>query len=99
MIIENLSKAGINFKIDKNKKKSNILSGKSVVISGTFENLSREQVKQLVLDNGGKLSSTVNPRTEIIIGGDSIGPSKKLKAELLKIPIINERDFLEMLNT
>ena len=99
LIIENLSKAGINFKIDKNKKKSNILSGKSVVISGTFENLSREQVKQLVLDNGGKLSSTVNPRTEIIIGGDSIGPSKKLKAELLKIPIINERDFLEMLNT
>ena len=51
-----LSKEGINFKID-NKNKSNILNGKTFVISGTFEILSREEIKQLVLENGGKLSS------------------------------------------
>jgi len=99
LIIEKLSKAGINFKIEKNKKKSNILNGKTFVISGTFENLSREEIKELVLENGGKLSSAVNSKTEIIIGGESIGSTKKQKAYLLKIPIIGEKEFLKMLNT
>ncbi len=99
LIIENLSKAGINFKIDINRNKSNILKGKSIVISGNFENLSREKIKQLVLENGGKLSSAVTSKTKIIIGGESIGPMKKQKAELFQIPIINEKDFLKMLNT
>jgi DNA ligase (NAD+) len=61
--------------------------------------LSREEIKLLVIENGGKLSSVVNSKTKIIIGGESIGPSKKLKAETLKIPIITEKEFLEMLNT
>ena len=99
LIIEKLSKEGINFKIDNNKNKSNILKGKTFVISGTFENLSREEIKQLVLENGGKLSSAVNSKTKIIIGGESIGPTKKQKAYLLKIPIIGEKEFLKMLNT
>ena len=68
------------------------------MISGTFEILSRETIKQLVVENGGKLSSVVNSKTKIIIGGQSIGPSKKRKAELLSIPIISENDFLEMIN-
>ena len=99
LIIENLSRVGINFKIDNNKNKSNILNGKTFVISGTFENLSREEIKQLVLENGGNLSSVVNSKTKIIIGGESIGPTKKQKAYLLKIPIISEKEFLKMLNT
>ena len=99
LIIEKLSKEGVKFKIDDNKNKSNILNGKTFVISGTFENLSREEIKQLVLENGGKLSSAVNSKTKIIIGGESIGPTKKQKAYLLKIPIIDEKEFLKMLNT
>ena len=98
LIIEKLSKEGINFKIDSNKNKSNILNGKTFVISGTFEILSREEIKQLVLENGGKLSSAVNSKTQIIIGGESIGPTKKQKAYLLKIPIIGVKEFLKMLN-
>ena len=98
LIIEKLSKEGINFKIDNNKNKSNILNGKTFVISGTFEILSREEIKQLVLENGGKLSSAVNSKTKIIIGGESIGPTKKQKAYLLKIPIIGVKEFLKMLN-
>ena len=98
LIIEKLSKEGINFKIDNNKNKSNILNGKTFVISGTFEILSREEIKQLVLENGGKLSSAVNSKTQIIIGGESIGPTKKQKAYLLKIPIIGVKEFLKMLN-
>ena len=98
LIIEKLSKEGINFKIDSNKNKSNILNGKTFVISGTFEILSREEIKQLVLENGGKLSSAVNSKTKIIIGGESIGPTKRQKAYLLKIPIIGEKEFLKMLN-
>ena len=66
------------------------------MISGTFEILSRETIK-LVVENGGKLSSVVNSKTKTI-GGQSIGPSKKRKAELLSIPIISENDFLEMIN-
>ena len=99
LIIKRLSDADINFKIDKTKNKSNILNGDIIVISGTFENLTREKIKQLVLENGGKLSSAVNSKTKIIIGGESIGPTKKQKAKLLNIPIISENDFLKMLNT
>ena len=97
-IIDKLSKEGLNLKIDEDKSGSNILRDKIIVISGTFEILSRETIKQLVVENGGKLSSVVNSKTKIIIGGQSIGPSKKRKAELLSIPIISENDFLEMIN-
>ena len=99
LIIEKLSKGGLNFKNDENNNKSKILNGKSVVISGTFETLSREKIKQLVIENGGKLSSVVNSKTKFMIGGESIGPSKKQKVENLKIPIISEKDFLKMLDT
>ena len=98
LIIDKLSKEGLNFKVEENKCGSNILRDKIIVISGTFEILSREKIKQLVVENGGKLSSVVNSKTKIIIGGQSIGPSKKRKAEFLSIPIISENDFLEMLN-
>jgi len=98
LIIDKLSKEGLNFKIEENKSGSNILRDKSIVISGTFQILSRDKIKQLVVENGGKLSSVVNSKTKIIIGGQSIGPSKKRKAEFLNIPIISENDFLEMLN-
>ena len=97
-IIDKLSKEGLNLKIDEDRSGSNILRDKIIVISGTFEILSRETIKQLVVENGGKLSSVVNSKTKIIIGGQSIGPSKKRKAEFLSIPIISENDFLEMLN-
>lgn len=99
LIIEKLSKVGLNFKNDENNNKSKILNGKSVVISGTFETLSREKIKQLVIENGGKLSSVVNSKTKFMIGGESIGPSKKQKVENFKIPIISEKDFLKMLDT
>ena len=98
-IIEKLSEAGLNFKIDENESRSNVLNGITFVISGTFELLSREKIKQLVFENGGEFSSSVNSKTNYIIGGQSIGPSKKQKAENLKIPIISEKDFLEMLDT
>ena len=101
LIVEKLTKVGLNFKIDKykNHKKTNILNGMNIVISGIFENLSRDQIKLLVVENGGKLSSNVNSSTKIIIGGQSIGPSKKEKARIFKVPIISEKDFLKMLNT
>ena len=99
LILEKLSKVGLNFKIDKNNVRSNVLHGKIIVISGTFQTMSREKIKQLVLENGGKLSSAVNSKTKFIIGGQSIGPTKNEKAKILKIPIISEKDFLEMLNT
>ena len=71
----------------------------NIVISGIFENLSRDQIKLLVVENGGNLSSNVNSSTKIIIGGQSIGASKKEKARIFKVPIISEKDFLKMLNT
>tara|TARA_B100001057_G_scaffold386641_1_gene393620 strand:+ start:42 stop:1802 length:1761 start_codon:yes stop_codon:yes gene_type:complete len=99
LIVENLSQFGLNFKTHEKNNKSNVLDGKTIVISGTFETLTREKIKQLVVENGGNLSSVVNSKTKIMIGGRSIGPSKKQKAEILKIPIISEKDFLEMLDT
>ena len=80
------------------KLKSTILDNKKIVISGAFQNISREGLKKLIEENGGKNSSSVSKATDILVAGENMGPSKLEKAKTFKIKIINEEEFLKLIN-
>lgn len=69
------------------------LKGKTFVVSGVFENISRNELKKLIEDNGGKVASSISSKTSYVVAGSDMGPSKRTKAESLNIPIISEIDF------
>ena len=73
------------------------LAGKTVVISGTFARHSRDEYKKIIEDNGGKNTGSISKKTDFILAGYNMGPAKLEKASKLGIPIINENEFLEML--
>ena len=70
------------------------LKGQVFVVSGVFETISRNELKKLIEDNGGKVSSSISSKTTYLVAGDKMGPSKRTKAESLNISIITELDFL-----
>ena len=76
---------------------SNVLEGKSIVVSGVFESLSRNDLKELIEQHGGKVSSSISSKTSFIVAGEGMGPSKKAKAEKLNIEIKSESSFLSLL--
>ena len=67
------------------------------MVSGVFYKVSRTELKKLIEDNGGKVSSSISSKTSYIIAGDNMGPSKKDKADKLNIEMITEDDFLTSL--
>tara|TARA_B100000787_G_scaffold64358_1_gene47263 strand:- start:8150 stop:10147 length:1998 start_codon:yes stop_codon:yes gene_type:complete len=73
------------------------LEGKIFVVSGVFYQMNRNELKKAIEDNGGKVSSSISKKTDYIIAGDNMGPSKKTKAELLGVAIISEDDFIAMI--
>jgi len=98
-IIERLRNFGVQLNISAEKlaNQTDKLKGNTFVVSGVFETVSRNDLKKLIEDNGGKVSSSISSKTSFIVAGDNMGPSKKTKAETLNIPIISESDFLEMI--
>ena len=74
-----------------------ILKGDIIVVTGVFESISRNDLKKLIEDNGGKVSSSISSKTSYIVAGSNMGPSKKDKAEKLNIVILNELEFLQKL--
>ena len=98
--INRLKCLGLQFEIKENDLPINdILLGLSFVISGVFKNHSRDELKQMIETNGGKVSSAVSSKTNYLLGGNNIGPSKLLKVEKLETVIISENDLLNMLNS
>ncbi|MCK5537152.1 MAG: NAD-dependent DNA ligase LigA [Bacteroidales bacterium] len=97
-LINRLQKAGLTFEAEHIALASNALEGKTIVISGTFEKKSRDELKKLIENNGGKNSSSISKKTSFLLAGKNIGPSKLEKVEKLKIPTISEDDFLKMIN-
>ncbi len=75
----------------------NALEGKNIVISGSFENYSREEIKLLIEQHGGKNVSSISGKTDYLVAGDKIGPSKLEKAQNLNVKIINEGEFLKII--
>lgn len=98
-IIERLKAFGVQLEIsaDKLANQTDKLKGLSIVVSGVFESLSRNELKKLIEDNGGKVSSSISSKTSYLVAGDKMGPSKRTKAESLNITILSENKFLELL--
>lgn len=95
--ISRLKKAGLRFEVEKTAEKlSDILTGKSIVISGNFS-VSRDDIKSLIIAHGGKNSGSVSGRTTYLLAGEKPGPEKIRKAESLGIEIIDEQKFREII--
>ncbi len=75
-----------------------VLAGKTIVISGTFTRHSRDEYKQMIEDHGGKNSGSVSKNTDFILAGDNMGPSKLEKARSLGVQLMNEDEFLALIN-
>lgn len=99
-IIDLLLENGLNMTSDtsENILKSTILENKKIVISGTFKNISRDELKKTIEINGGKNSSSVSKSTDILVAGENMGPSKLEKAEKFKVSILNEDEFLNLIS-
>ncbi len=98
MLIGKLEMAGVVFEIsEEDGPLSDVLSGKSVVISGVFKNHSREEYKDMIEKYGGKNVSSISSKTSFVLAGDNMGPAKLQKAQSLGVSIISEEEFLEMI--
>ena len=98
-LINRLKRYGVQLELSAKalENQTEKLRGKIFVVSGVFTKMSRNELKKSIEDNGGKVSSSISKKTNYIIAGDNMGPSKKTKAETLDIPIITEDTYLEML--
>lgn len=99
-IIERLKLSGLQLKVDEslNQKISNKLDGLSLVISGTFSRVSRDELKELIQKHGGKNVSSVSSSTSMLVAGDKIGPAKLEKAQKLGVKIVSEDEFFELIS-
>ncbi len=99
LMVERLKNAGLQFVLEKRETEtlSNTLEGKSLVVSGVFEKVSRDEIKALIESHGGKVLGAVSGNTDYLVAGDKMGPSKLKKAESLGVKIISEDAFLQMI--
>lgn len=97
--IDRLQKAGLRMEVDSTEVRleSNKLGGKSFVVSGVFQHYEREQLHQVIEANGGKVLSGVSGKTDFLVAGENMGPSKLEKAQRLGVKIISEDEFRKML--
>lgn len=98
-IVNRLKEAGLQFQIDEStlKSRSNKLAGLSIIISGTFQNHSRDELKELIEQNGGKNVTSISSKTDYLIAGDNMGPAKLEKAQKLNVKMISEEEFEQMI--
>lgn len=98
-IIDRLKHYGVKMEVSAEKlaDQTDILQGESFVISGVFEKTPRNQLKKMIEDNGGKVSSSISSKTSYLVAGENMGPSKLAKAEKLGTKILSEAEFLAML--
>mgnify|MGYP003294104051 CR=1 FL=1 len=97
-IVERLREAGLRFEAEQRVRSSNALEGKSIVISGKFEGMSRDEMKALVEEHGGRNLGAVSANVDFIVAGEKMGPAKLQKAEKLGIKILSYDEFMAMLD-
>lgn len=99
-LISQLKEAGLQFEIVESDQSttSDILKGKSIVVSGTFKIFRRKEIESFVELNGAKLVKSISQKTDFVVAGEEMGPSKLEKAKKLGIEIISEEEFLERIN-
>lgn len=96
-IIQRLKEHNLNFKSEKKTISTNAFTGKTFVLTGTLANFSREQAEEKIINFGGKTSSSVSKKTDYVVAGENPG-SKLTKAQSLGIKILNENEFINLLN-
>ncbi|MBA7577222.1 DNA ligase [subsurface metagenome] len=98
-ILNRLIKYGLKFELSEDEKelRSSKLEGLNIIISGTFENHSRDELKDIIEKNGGNNMSSISSKTNYILAGENMGPVKREEARKRKITIISEDDFLIMI--
>ena len=97
-MILRLKAAGVRFSDEEgNSIAGTALEGKTIVISGTFSEHSRDEYKEIIEEHGGKNSSSISRNTSFILAGENMGPSKKDKADELGIPMLSEPEFLKII--
>lgn len=98
-LVARLAEAGLQFAVEEQQvqDRTDILKGKSIVISGVFAHHSRDEYKEMIEKNGGKNVGSVSKSTSFILAGENMGPSKLEKAEKLGVRLVNENEFLAML--
>ena len=97
-IIERLRAAGLQFESEPQQLASNALEGKNVVVSGKFSTYSRDELKALIEQHGGKNQSGVSSNTDFIVAGENMGPAKLQKAEKLGVKILSEQEFIALIS-
>lgn len=97
--IARLKSAGLQFESELKEpvKQSDVLGNKSFVISGVFQRYERDQLQQIIVENGGRILSSVSGKLDYLVAGDNMGPSKREKAEKLGVKIISEDEFEQLL--
>ena len=95
-LLRRLMQAGLNMEWH-GEKKTAILLGKTIVVTGTLQNLSRAEAEALIVHNGGKASGSVSKKTSYVLAGEAAG-SKLTKAQALGVPVISEAEFMQMIS-
>jgi len=96
ILIEKLRKAGLKMEVEQ-QNISSILEGETFVVSGVFEQFSREGIKQSIEQHGGKVTGSLSAKTSYLVAGANMGPEKLKKAEKLEVPILSETEYLELI--
>jgi DNA ligase (NAD+) len=96
-LVTRLKDKGLQFEIEEVERDSEALVGNSFVVSGVFT-IDRKELKALIEQNGGKVLSGVSSKTNYLVAGENMGPSKRSKAEKLEVSIISEADLMNMIN-
>ena len=98
-MISKLESAGLKFVEIEKLNYNSLIKDCKFVLSGSFVNFSRNELKRIIILNGGKVSSSISKTTDFLLAGKNMGPTKKIKAKDLKIKIISEIEFQKMLSS
>ena len=99
-LVDRLKMVGLQLEISKEilENQTEKLKDKIFVVSGVFHQMTRNELKKAIEDNGGKVSSSISKKTTFVVAGDNMGPSKKEKADSVGVKIITEQDFIQLLS-
>jgi DNA ligase (NAD+) len=95
--VDRLRAAGLRMEIDGSHTVSNVLQGKSFVVSGVFTGYTRDGIKETIESYGGRVVGSVSAKVDFVVAGEGMGPAKKAKAESLGVQVITEVQFNQML--
>ena len=99
-LINRLKSYGVQLEVSAEslENQTDKLEGQVFVVSGVFHQMNRNELKKAIEDNGGKVSSSISKKTNFIVAGDNMGPSKLAKAQDLGVSIISEQDFIDKIS-